>query len=567
MKQLFLFLAMAACAMGQSITAVQDGAGYTNDIPQGAVFVVKGTNLSPAGYVPAAAPNYPTTAGLNGVRITFTAVTGGAVVNAYMVYTYNQSGVNQLAGVLPSNAALGAYDVRVITASGTSTPFRTNVIARKPGIVTADGSGSGGAQATIGANYGALIRTSNQGRIGNFDTRPAYPGERVDFWGTGLGADLASDTGGFSGDLTAAASVRVLINGTEYTPAYAGRSPGYPGLDQVVIVLPQNVPLGCTITVQIRAGGVLGNQATIATATQGAQQCTNPGGGGGGGSINPSQSEVNGWISSGAFRSGFVSLGKSTSIAPDLTNPLSTTWTTTTTTSFTGSFFRVQGADLSALLNTYVTPNVGQCVVTSLTQIFPFINLTVTSLDAGSALTSVGPTGTAIANKMVAQGFISYEDAGNLSANYVSAGTYSITGPGGADVGPFSANLPLGNPLVWTNTEAAKTVTRGSGFTVQWTGGESGSIVEISGSSFDSSFNGKVFTCLANRSAGQFTIPANILNQLPASPVIGAGGFSFVTRGTMDVSLSGNGVRATASGVDYLLISDDTGTSVATQYQ
>ena len=83
--------------MTPSITSVLDGGGYTVDVAQGEVFVVKGINLSPSGYVPATAPSYPTTAGLNGVRITLTAVSGGAVVNAYMVYTYNLSGVNQLA--------------------------------------------------------------------------------------------------------------------------------------------------------------------------------------------------------------------------------------------------------------------------------------------------------------------------------------------------------------------------------------------------------------------------------------------------------------------------------------
>jgi uncharacterized protein (TIGR03437 family) len=570
MKRLLLLIALATAALAQSITAVKDGAAYTNDVPQGAVFVVKGTNLSPAGFVQATAPNYPTTAGLNGVRITFTAVSGGTVVNAYMVYTYNQSGVNQLAAVLPSNTALGAYDVRVITSGGTSAAFRTNVVARKPGIVTADGSGSGIAQATIGADFGALVRTSNQGKIGNFNTRPVYPGERIDFWGTGLGADLSSDTGGSSGDQTAAGSIRLLINGTEYTPAYAGRSPGYPGLDEIAVILPQNVTLGCSITVQLRAGGVLGNQVTIATATQGASQCTDSNGGGGGnggGSITPSQAEVNSWLSSGAFRAGSVTLSKTTNIAPDPANPLVTTWKTTTQSSFSGSFVRMSGLDLNALLNTYTAPNVGQCTVLSVGQTFPFTNLSYTTLDAGSALTSVGPTGTALANKSVALGFISYADAGNLSANYVGAGNYSITGPGGANVGAFSATLPVGNPLVWTNTDAAKTVTRSSGLTVTWTGGDSGTTVSISGASVDLSGSGKVFTCLANRSAGQFTIPANILTQLPASPVFGAGGISIVTRGTLSLSISGNGVRATASGLDYLLISDGTGTSVASQYQ
>ena len=68
-------------------------------------------------------------------------------------------------------------------------------------------------------------------------------------------------------------------------------------------------------------------------------------------------------------------------------------------------------------------------------------------------------------------------------------------------------------------------------------------------------------------SGESLTIPANILTQLPASPAISAGGFSIVTRGVLSVGLSGNGVRVTASGLDYFLVSDNTTTSVTTQYQ
>ncbi len=256
MKRILSLLALAASAafaQTPSITAVLDGGAYTNNIAQGSVFVVKGSSLSAAGYVAATAPIYPTT--LNSVRITLTAVTGGTVINPLMVYTYNLDGVNQLAAVLPSTAAAGAYDLRVINGASTSGAFRTNIQARKPGIVTASGDGSGPAQATLN---GALIlqRTSNVGKIGQFDTRPAHLGERVDLWGTGLGPDVASDTGGTSGDQTAAAQIVVLIDGTPVTPLYAGRSSGFPGLDQIVFILPTTTALSCTVGIQVRAGGV-----------------------------------------------------------------------------------------------------------------------------------------------------------------------------------------------------------------------------------------------------------------------------------------------------------------------
>lgn len=264
MKRTLIFLSLAMAAMAQPVvTAVQDGAAYTNGIAPGAVFVVKGTGLSAAGTATGTPPMYQAT--LNNVRLSMTAVTGGAAVTPLMLYTYNAGGVNQLAAMLPSNAVAGAYDLRVTNGAATSAAFRTSVVVRKPGIITVSGDGNGPAQATLDGKA-ILQRNSNTGRVGEYDTRPARPGERIDLWGTGLGADLASDTGGTSGDQTAAGQIRVLVNGLEVTPVYAGRSQGYPGLDQVVFTLPASTALSCFVTLQVRAGGVLSNAATIATA-------------------------------------------------------------------------------------------------------------------------------------------------------------------------------------------------------------------------------------------------------------------------------------------------------------
>src|SRR5258705_87617 len=108
MKRLLpLFVLSAAATLAQpAITAVVDGGAYTVDIAQGSVFVVKGTGLSAAGFEQGTAPNYPTV--LNLVQIKLTAASGSTVVTAPMVYTYNQSGVNQLVALLPSNTAVGA---------------------------------------------------------------------------------------------------------------------------------------------------------------------------------------------------------------------------------------------------------------------------------------------------------------------------------------------------------------------------------------------------------------------------------------------------------------------------
>jgi uncharacterized protein (TIGR03437 family) len=574
-------LTAVAFAQNPAITAVQDGGGYTNDIPQGAVLVVKGTNLSAAGIQQAQAPAYPAT--LNNVRITFTAVSGGAVVNVLMVYTYNQSGVNQLAGVLPSTAATGAYDVRVINGSATSAPFRANVVARKVGIVTADGSGSGEAQATLS---GALIlqRKSNQGKIGQFDTRPARPGERMDLWGTGIGADVASDTGGTSGDQTAAASIRVIVDGTEIVPLYAGRSQGFPGLDQIVFNIPASVTPSCTNSVQVRAGGVLSNLVTIATSNS--DTCPPPqgGGGGGGSNTNPTQQEIDTWISRGFYTVGNMTLTRSTSYTiTDSFLPGGTATTTITKAdAIGGQFNRVSGTDLAKMLRGELPPGfpnlqpaVGSCVVYTTTNLTnPYPNVTFRGLDAGPQLTSVGPNGQQPVPRLSNQttGF-TYNTPNSFPNTYLAAGNYTLSGPGGADVGAFSGSLTVAGDLVVTNPDDLKVVNRANGATVRWTGGEPSTVLTISGTSITVNSSGQVgagagFVCIQNTSAGQFTVPASILTQLPASPTLSAGAISIITRGSFGVTAGGKGNRFNApAGLDILTANNFWSWIFSTEYR
>ena len=122
-----------------TITAVQDAASNTPNIAQGSIFIVKGTNLSASGYTPFAPPR-PTQS--SGVKVTFTPAAGGTGTDAYLVYLYNQGGVNQIACILPSTVAVGNYNVTVTNGTA-SAPFIAQVVASKIGLFTQDSSGSG----------------------------------------------------------------------------------------------------------------------------------------------------------------------------------------------------------------------------------------------------------------------------------------------------------------------------------------------------------------------------------------------------------------------------------------
>jgi hypothetical protein len=131
------------------------------------------------------------------------------------------------------------------------------------------------------------------------------------------------------------------------------------------------------------------------------------------------------------------------------------------------------------------------------------------------------------------------------------AGRYTFTGQGGRDVGSFSGTLDVPD-FAWTNQEEAQVVTREDGVTVRWTGGDSTQLVGISGHSSDTNF-----TCYANNSAGQFTVPADILSQIPPTQ-----GLSYLY-----VSTSGGGTRLQASGVDYFTAASYWGFLVRTEYR
>ena len=164
--------------------------------------------------------------------------------------------------------------------------------------------------------------------------------------------------------------------------------------------------------------------------------------------------------------------------------------------------------------------------------------------------------------------FISYgaKLGAGTAGNYLDAGAYTITGPGGPDVGSFTARLTLPTALTWTNAAAVATVVRANGATVTWTGGDPSGYVQISGSSASIQGNNAVaasFVCNERTSVGTFTVPPVVLLALPPSTSIQG----FAIPGSMSVS----GISAigtfTATGVDYGSVSSSSSTTNSVTFQ
>ena len=305
----------------------------------------------------------------------------------------------------------------------------------------------------------------------------------------------------------------------------------------------------------------------------------------GGGSTNPTQTEIDSWIARGSYTAGSVILNRAT--AYNTTESLGATGVTPVTAlvktdSFSAHFSRIGGADLGKILRGELPPGFpnlfpapGDCFVYTLAALInPFPNITSVGLDAGPQITSNGPNGTQLALRQSIQVSGFTYNALSVPNTYLNPGRYSLGGSGGADVGPFAGSLDIvPDLLVSNNPDEFKLINRSAGTSIRWTGGEPSTVLTITGrsaavNSQTGSVSGTIFVCIQNVSVGQFTVPASILSQLPASQITSAGGFNLVIRGSLSVTAAGKGARFSApSGLDILTAFNHWNWSFTPQYQ
>jgi hypothetical protein len=226
-------------------------------------------------------------------------------------------------------------------------------------------------------------------------------------------------------------------------------------------------------------------------------------------------------------------------------------------------FTKHSGSDLGNSLKgiyppgfTNLQPAIGGCIALTYAQFTnnPWPNLTFDYLDAGAQITAVGPNGTqAIPRRTNQVGGPTYSTQTSLPNTYLSPGRYTFTGPGGPQVGSFSGTLDVVTDLVVTNNpDELRTVNRNNPLTIRWTGGAAGTYLTIQGISTSlsgSTVSGGAFICIINTSDGSFTVPASIMQQIPATTSTGG----FQLPGSFTVTAAGAGARLTApSGVDVM---------------
>jgi uncharacterized protein (TIGR03437 family) len=147
---------------------------------------------------------------------------------------------------IPDGTAAGPASVTVTSGDGRVSSAVIQVVTAAPSLFTANASGSGAA-AAVDAFTGAT---------GPFNAKRAN-GEPniISVFGTGLGADAT--------DVDGNVSVEAKINGNAVTVLYAGRAPGFVGLNQFNVVFPASITSGVH-TLTVARGGVASNSVTIA---------------------------------------------------------------------------------------------------------------------------------------------------------------------------------------------------------------------------------------------------------------------------------------------------------------
>jgi uncharacterized protein (TIGR03437 family) len=503
-----------------NIVDVLDAASYTRNVARGSIFVVKGTNLSASGFTQYSFP-LPTRPPEN-VRITFTTSTGQST-DAFLIYLYNQGGVNQLAAIAPSSLAPGNYSVSVTTANGSSNSFLTQVVNQKPGIITADSTGSGLAvvQNFISQSQLDIDRFTTFSASG-YTFSPAKPGQVVIAWMTGLGPlpSGTDNTASAAVDFRSSKRIRAVVGGREIEALYAGRAPGLAGADQVNFVLPADVQTGCVVPFTVSVDNQSSNASFIAIAPNAAaQECVQEG---------YTAAQLRNFDQGGSITTGNFTLTSLQMTMPQIG--------TVKANSVGGSFTRLTGFQLNSASNLQVSSSTsGACTVVRIRGSVEQLagGGTAKGLDAG-AVTLTGPAGSNINNgvaltKSAENSYslsLGFEGAGipslpgQINANLV-AGQYRIAGAGGTEVGSFNSTITLGSPLTIPAPGLPSVVTRASGLPLTWSGGNANDVVQIVGYTGTNSGTGQSivvdavqFICTTTAGRGGFTVPADILTQL-----------------------------------------------------
>jgi hypothetical protein len=303
--------------------------------------------------------------------------------------------------------------------------------------------------------------------------------------------------------------------------AYQGRSPCCSGLDQINFVVPSGTS-GCYVPVAVTVNGVVSNFPSMSIAAN-RGTCSDPQG------LPASALQK---LSAGQTQDvGVIVLSRFSPLFLGLVTVNQDTGTAFFSEYTKASVIQSRGI---APLNAFGSCSVATCIGSTCV---PHTQATsAQALDAGNALTitRTQDSQSKQLTKTNTGGYSAALGGGSLNGppDFLNLGNYSISGPGGPDVGVFNTTLTIGTPLVWSNQSTFTTVSRGSDLgPLRWSGGDPNGYVAIVGASTTDATSTAAqvtgtFFCTEKVSAGQFTVPSWVLSAIPNSGTLSQGGLS-----------------------------------------
>jgi uncharacterized protein (TIGR03437 family) len=512
--KLFVILACAASAMAQAnrpflfYGSATHAATYappgvpSGAIPRGGLFTVFGRNLGPTAGVSANA--FPIPSSLGGTRIEV--LRGTQTFEAIPVFV----SAAQINAILPSAVPAGRAALRVTVNNAQTNVIPIDVAQANFGIFSVNSGGFGPAIVT---NF---IEQINQPL--NSLQQAAQPGQVVTIWGSGLGPvpfpDNTAPTAGNVGT-----GVVVYVGGVPAEILYAGRAPCCAALDQIVIRLPLNVPQGCWVPIQVVAGGLTSNTATLAIHST-PTGCVDP------------HSPFSSVIKNGGRLARVLTVRASRYIdvaTPELLD-LTFDHGVAQLASYDANPFAWQLVDSMPPVNTCAAHTV-RGPLASPFALLPLLRSKPVEPPATiilrGALTQALRRITSLPN-------VWYEFLGanldNRQLFFPVSSTVSFSASGTAEIPALILNLPTDNRGVWTNRDVTANVRRNAPFTLTWTPRPGGLVIATASNFAQSKNAGAFIACVADSSTGRITIPPHLLGTLPTTE-------RFVSFATGDLAL------------------------------
>ena len=395
----------------------------------------------------------------------------------------------EIEAIVPLSAPLGHAELVVAVNGERSAPFAVDVAASNPGIFSRNGLGWGPADAgTIAADG----RKSE-----NSFSNPALPLEHVYFRATGAG----------SGD-----RITIVIGDRALQAERIRRDPAR-GEEEVHFRIPSDTVKGCNVPVYFQLGP--SRASNVVTMAIGARRgnCDS-------GPIPPiHKGQATGIV--------ILSRARIQSRKDDPIPVYDEAFATFTALNDQSKLSPLMLLPPPGFCTAYTSSFQTATVVPSSISAAFVAELGGRGLDAGPSLNLSAANSHSLPQNPNAPGF--YARLANSDRNmqprgaqplvpFLEAGDYRLTGRGGKDVGAFSIDISGPTPFEWTNQSATAVVNRTRPLPLQWRGAGADRYILILATNVDQVSTAIGTTvCVARGERGQFTIPASMLANLPAS--------------------------------------------------